>query len=309
MSDLLAIGDFARATHLSVKTLRRYHDLGLLVPAAVDARSGYRRYSTEQIPIGHVVRRFRDLDMPLERIRAVLDARDLPTRNRLIAEHLARLEDALNRTHAAVASLRDLLHGPPSAAAIRHRSEPALPTVAVSETVQAADLSAWFPRALDELHAPLAAQRVAAAGPAGAVVSDEFFADERGEITVYLPTDRRVRPVGRAGPLTLPPVELAVIVHAGSHADIDRSYGMLAAHVAHGALAVGGPLRERYLVGRHETTATADWRTEIGWPVFRVGAAPSSITSRSIRSPRMVKRKCRSATPPGKFPSRWCTAS
>jgi DNA-binding transcriptional MerR regulator len=275
VADLLAIGDFARATHLSVKTLRRYHDLGLLVPATVDPRSGYRRYSTEQIPIGHVVRRFRDLDMPLERIRAVLDARDLPTRNRLIAQHLGRLEDALNRTHAAVASLRDLLQGPPPAAAIRHRSEAALPTVAVSETVLAADLSAWFPRALDELHATLAAQRVEAAGPAGAVVSDEFFADERGEITVYLPIDRRVRPVGRAGPLTLPPVELAVLVHAGSHADIDRSYGVLAAHVAHGALAVGGPLRECYLVGRHETTATADWRTEIGWPVFRVGAAPS----------------------------------
>ena len=55
-------------------------------------------------------------------------------------------------------------------------------------------------------------------------------------------------------------------LHTGSHADIDRSYGMLAAHVAYGALAVGGPLRERYLVGRRETTATADWRTEIGWP-------------------------------------------
>jgi DNA-binding transcriptional MerR regulator len=272
VSDLLAIGDFARATHLSVKTLRHYHDLGLLVPASVDVRSGYRRYSTEQIPVGHVVRRFRDLDMPLEQIRAVLDARDLPSRNRLIAEHLARLEDALNRTHSAVASLRDILQGPPPAAAIRHRSEPALQTVAISETVEAADLSPWFQGALDELHATLAAQDEAAVGPAGAVVDDAFFTDEHGAISVYLPTARRVRAVGRAVALTLPPVELAVIVHEGSHVDIDRSYGALAAHVAHGALSVGGPLRERYLVGGRETTVAADWRTEIGWPVFRVGA-------------------------------------
>jgi DNA-binding transcriptional MerR regulator len=271
VSDLLAIGDFARATHLSVKTLRRYHDLGLLVPAVVDARSGYRRYATEQIPIGHVVRRFRALDMPLERIRAVLDAGDLPTRNRLIAEHLERLEDALNRTHAAVTSLRDLLQGPPRAAAIHHRSEPALLTAAIAETVEAADLSAWFQGALDELRAILAAQEVAEVGPSGAVVSDAFYTDERGEITVYLPTDRHIRPVGRAVAHTLSPIELAVIVHEGPHDDIDRSYGVLAAHVTRGALAVGGPLRERYLVGRHETTATADWRTEIGWPVFQLG--------------------------------------
>ena len=38
----LTIGEFARATHLSVRTLRRYHESGLLEPATVDASSGYR---------------------------------------------------------------------------------------------------------------------------------------------------------------------------------------------------------------------------------------------------------------------------
>ena len=59
MPSSLAIGDFSRATHLSVKTLRHYHRLGLLVPAEVDPDSSYRRYSTEQIPTAQVIRRFR----------------------------------------------------------------------------------------------------------------------------------------------------------------------------------------------------------------------------------------------------------
>src|ERR1700729_3540952 len=92
---LLAIGDFSRATQLSVKMLRHYHHLGLLVPAEVDPDSSYRRYSTEQIPTAQVIRRFRDLDMPLEQIGAVLQAPDLDTRNALIADHLARLEQGL----------------------------------------------------------------------------------------------------------------------------------------------------------------------------------------------------------------------
>ena len=47
---VLAIGEFSRVTHLSVRTLRRYHDAGLLEPARVDEASGYRYYSAEQIP-------------------------------------------------------------------------------------------------------------------------------------------------------------------------------------------------------------------------------------------------------------------
>jgi DNA-binding transcriptional MerR regulator len=103
MPSSLAIGDFSRATQLSVKMLRHYHRLGLLTPAEVDPDSSYRRYSTEQIPTAQVIRRFRDLDMPLEQIGAVLQAPDLDTRNALIADHLARLEQGLLQTQEAVA--------------------------------------------------------------------------------------------------------------------------------------------------------------------------------------------------------------
>ena len=43
MSVLLTIGEFSRTTHLSVKALRHYDDVGLLSPAKVDSSSGYRR--------------------------------------------------------------------------------------------------------------------------------------------------------------------------------------------------------------------------------------------------------------------------
>ena len=39
-----------------------------------------------------------------------------------------------------------------------------------------------------------------------------------------------------------------------------------------GRAAVAGPVRERYLRGPRDTGDPAAWRTEIGWPVFRVAA-------------------------------------
>ena len=139
MGPSLAIGDFARATHMSVKTLRHYHHVGLLDPADVDPFSGYRRYTTDQIPTAQVIRRFRALDMPLGEIRAVLAAPDPQTRNDLLATHLSRLEDDLAQTQSAVASLRDLLQHASPKLPIEHRSVGATTAAAISEVLDVSD--------------------------------------------------------------------------------------------------------------------------------------------------------------------------
>jgi DNA-binding transcriptional MerR regulator len=269
----LTIGDFSKATQLSVKTLRHYHDLGLLIPTQIDASSKYRRYSTDQIQQAQVIRRLRDLDMPLAQIGAVLNAPDQPTRSELIAAHLEHLERQLTETQHAVSSLRSLLQGPVATPTITHRSEPSLPTASVTARIDRAELGAWFQGALDQVWAALDAQHIAAAGPAGAIVSDAFFADEAGEITVFVPASAPLRRTGRVEPHTIPPAEVAVIVHEGPHDNIDRTYGALAAHVANHAVGVDGPLRERYLVHRRDTSDESQWRTEIAWPIFRTASS------------------------------------
>ena len=268
MAATLAIGDFSRATHLSVKTLRRYHDLGLLEPKAVDPDTGYRRYGPDQIGTAQVIRRFRDLDMPLEGIRAVLAAPDLQTRNHLLAAHLARLEADLARTQDAVASLRDLLEQPATTPSIHHRHLPATPAAAITQTVEKADALMWYQGALGELAATLAAQHLDPAGPAGGVFADELFEEDSGPATIFIPCTREVRPMGRVAPLVIPAVELATIVHPGPHTGIDRAYGALGAYVTQHALGIDGPIREYYLVGPTDTDDDTVWATEVGWPIF-----------------------------------------
>jgi DNA-binding transcriptional MerR regulator len=51
----LTIGEFAQLTQLSIRTLRRYHEGCLLAPATVDPVSGYRYYTTEQIPAAQII--------------------------------------------------------------------------------------------------------------------------------------------------------------------------------------------------------------------------------------------------------------
>lgn len=155
MQPRIAIGDFSRMTHLSIKALRHYHDVGVLEPAEVDPFSGYRFYEPAQVPVAQVIRRFRDLGMPLEEVRSVLQAPDVATRNEVIVAHLQRMESQLAETQSNVASLRNLLERPAAPVAVAYRSVPAVRALAITETVAAAEFAEGWTAAFGELYAAL----------------------------------------------------------------------------------------------------------------------------------------------------------
>ncbi|WP_433218643.1 MerR family transcriptional regulator [Dactylosporangium sp. CS-047395] len=258
---MLSIGEFATLTHLSVRTLRRYHEAGLLEPAVVDEHTAYRRYSAEQIPAAQVIHQLRQLDVPLAEVRAILATADPDRRAALIAGHLERLQETLDRTRAAVASLRRLLR--PEDPVVTVRSVPARTVAAITAVVALPDVLSWYATAMTELDASVDA------GPPGGLYANELFSDGKGQMTVYRPTPVPIAR-GRVEPLELPAVDLAVAVHEGPHDDIDVTYGRLGAWVVDHALKVDGPIHETYLCGPRDTADPAAWRTEIGWPVFRL---------------------------------------
>lgn len=264
MTTLVTIGEFAQLSHLSVKALRHYHSVGVLSPASVDPETGYRRYDTEQVTAAHLIRRLRDLDMPLEGVRRVVDARDREVRDRLIAEHLERMEAELDRTREVVGSLRAMLGERPPELAVTRRGEPRMLVAARREAVAREEIEAWCVAAFERLVAEVARSDVEPTGPAGATFSREFFEEGRGEVVAFVPTSGAAT---TAEAIELPAVELAVVTATGAYGDLDRAYGSLGAHVAARGIGAPGPIRERYLVGPDTATSPAGYRTEVGWPI------------------------------------------
>jgi effector-binding domain-containing protein len=82
-------------TRLSVKALRLYDENGLLPPAHVDPSSGYRYYELGQANRAEAVRILRSVDMPLDEIRAILDAEDPEIARQQLKEHRERLAERL----------------------------------------------------------------------------------------------------------------------------------------------------------------------------------------------------------------------
>jgi len=71
MKTSYGIGEFSQITGLSAKTLRFYHEKGILVPTSVDEATGYRFYDSDKIDKARVVMRLRQMEFSIEDIAAV----------------------------------------------------------------------------------------------------------------------------------------------------------------------------------------------------------------------------------------------
>jgi DNA-binding transcriptional MerR regulator len=107
---LLGIGVFGRRSRLSAKALRLYDSLGLLVPAAVDPVSGYRRYREEQLATARLIVQLRRLDMPLAEVAEVLAAPG-PRGAQLVAAYWDGVERQVTARRGLAVHLRIQLSG------------------------------------------------------------------------------------------------------------------------------------------------------------------------------------------------------
>ena len=103
---LMAIGTFSRASLLSIKALRAYHEAGILVPARIDPATGYRSYHATQLTDAAVIQRLRALDVPLDRVREVVHARDPAVTERVLTEHTAAMQARLEDVTRIVSELQ-----------------------------------------------------------------------------------------------------------------------------------------------------------------------------------------------------------
>lgn len=69
---MFSIGEFSKLTQLTVKTLRFYHEEGLLIPGFVDPDTGYRYYDQSHVDTARAITCLRSLEFPLSEIKELL---------------------------------------------------------------------------------------------------------------------------------------------------------------------------------------------------------------------------------------------
>jgi DNA-binding transcriptional MerR regulator/effector-binding domain-containing protein len=274
---LMSIGVFATATLVSIKALRLYHEQGLLVPASVDSDTGYRSYRVSQLADAQVIKRLRDLDVPLAAVGEIVRARDPEVTRRVIAEHERVMRSRLDDLSYLVSELQHAANEPTLQTPAFVRSTPAQHALAITRTIDDPGhdaYAAFFEIAFRQLAEAFGRLRCQPVGPSGALYPPKVEGDSE-VITAFTPVAEPQQLFDQ--PLAdgiinvlLPQVTCAVLVHRGSYRTMGETYRQLGAWVATNATVADQPVRELYLVSTDEhgnLLPEDDLRTEIAWPI------------------------------------------
>ncbi|MFS1663586.1 MerR family transcriptional regulator [Streptococcus sp. zg-JUN1979] len=97
MSKTYSTGELARLANVSVRTVQYYDKRGLLLPSAL-SEGGRRIYTSADLEKLRVICFLRELDFSIEQVKTILAQEEAQaTLDLLLAEHIARLEDDLDK--------------------------------------------------------------------------------------------------------------------------------------------------------------------------------------------------------------------
>src|SRR5438034_10520147 len=88
MSTQYQIGEFAELGGVSAKTLRFYDEIGVLRPASVDPRTGYRRYLPKQLEDLASIIALKNLGVSLAQVRELTTKRGSRSDRRFILNEI-----------------------------------------------------------------------------------------------------------------------------------------------------------------------------------------------------------------------------
>lgn len=95
MKPYFSVGETAKAVHTTIETLRHYDRIGLVKPSKKDSVTNYRYYTNQDIVRINTVRALQQMDLPLQKIKKVLELDDLQKIIDFLAEAEKRADEKM----------------------------------------------------------------------------------------------------------------------------------------------------------------------------------------------------------------------
>jgi DNA-binding transcriptional MerR regulator len=249
--NLLSIGEFARASMLSLKALRLYDELAILKPSYVDPQSAYRYYAVEQLPAARLIRLMRQMDMPLITIRQVLSAAPAQAET-LVQEYWQgqeqRMERARRLLQDLILSLRKETHL--MKPEVQVKSVAPLDVISITRRVKIDGLLEHINGSIQQLLAHARAQGCRTSGPPFGLYHGPVNAQDDGPMEVCLPLQEPAEPQGEIETRRLPGGQVAFVRLSGEQCDfpaILEGYDAVWDWIQRNGYETAEPPREVYL--------------------------------------------------------------
>lgn len=188
LDGLMTAGRFGSRTLLSPKALRIYADRGLLPPARVDPRNGYRYYGPDQVRTGWMIGLLRSAGLSLDEIGQIVGS-DTDSGLR----HLDRLATAFERrstaARAVLARARIHLSRGHSVSSVSTALEVDRPILSILRRMTPEEMERVVPQVVSRLREVATTAGLEVTGDPFGVFHGPVTADSCGPLEVALPVD------------------------------------------------------------------------------------------------------------------------
>ena len=262
---MLKIGEFSKLSHLTVKALRFYEREGILLPASTDEWTGYRFYETSQLEAAACIRAYRQLELSIDEIRAILAGTDV---RQILSEKAKALTEEKNRIDSRLSIINHILEDKEMKYQVTEKQIPEM-IVYSSETVlkQYSDIMQWIPSVGKEC-LRLNPQIKCTEPP---YEFCEYPDGEYKETDIKIRHNEAVTTMGREnGKISfriLPPAKVLSIFHKGPYDNIGDAYAYIMKYAEQNGYKPAGLARECYIDGIWNKENPDEWLTEIQLPI------------------------------------------
>lgn len=268
---MYTIGNFSKINKVTTKALRLYDEMGLLKPENVDGFTGYRYYSSSQLPRMHRIIALKSMGLSLIEIKKVIENEE--TIRKFLESKLRETTKAIQESRVRMLSIKGYLKGLEGEERMEYdviiKELPG--AIVYSKRMTVPDYNSYF-----EL-IPQIGEDVTAANPNLKCAVPEYcfimYHDmeykeknidiEYFEAVTEFGTDtetiifKEIEPVEKA----------ACILHKGPYETLSVSYKNLFSWIERNEFEADGPARESYIDGIWNKDNPEDWLTEIQVPV------------------------------------------
>ena len=246
---VFTIGEFSRVTGLTVKTLRFYHEEGLLMPTAVDDQTGYRYYDASLVELARSIAFLKSLDFSLAEIKTLLDqvggGGDLTA---ALERQRQTIDDRIRRLKQARQSLDDFLNAQREGKRLmtqpafqcEEKNVPPMKIAAVRMNAPYKDCGQGFCKIGRAFWNQIA-------GPALLLIYDMDY-QEIANYETCMPI-KGGQPRDGIDVRDLPAGRCVALLHKGPYEQLSRSYQKVLAYAKEKGYMLVAPCREVYLKG------------------------------------------------------------
>jgi DNA-binding transcriptional MerR regulator/effector-binding domain-containing protein len=250
LGSMYSIGEFSRITGMPVKTLRYYHEKGVLIPTVVDDETGYRYYDEKSVERARIIAQLRALDFTVQEIADLLERCDdesdalafLERRKDTLEADIRRRKGVVRELERIIAreqeAKKSMLEGKFE---IEEKSVPAMLIAGVRMKGRYSDCGKGFSMIGRKLGRYIS-------GNALCLYYDGEYREEDADLEACMPLKRAVQAEG-ISVRELPAIRCVSLIHRGPYETLGRSYERALRHAKEKGFKIALPTREVYVKG------------------------------------------------------------